>query len=313
MSTFRCSYCAIVKPDEERSLEHPLSQTLGGGGWATRNVCSSCNTYAGREIDEPFARQIWVLWDRHRYEVPDARGDVPRAPRIVSRLKATGERVLTVMDRRGWYAQPLPVEAWQDESRLSYGVGAEDALEAMQKKLERLRRQFGPQVFVEATQERVIEQPEVEVGWTHDATLWPRFGAKVGLGFGREVLGEEWLDSAVAQYLRDVLFDGPAVVPGPYAPLAPIAEPLFGSSLADYFVPPQHVVTMMGTAHGAALGLFLFGDERYLVPLGGEITDAELATWIFDPHAGSAERLSWTAYAERTSIRLVEQHEARSE
>lgn len=74
MSTFRCSYCAIVKPDEARSLEHPLPQTLGGGGWATRDVRLSCNTYAGREIDEPFSRQIWILWDRHRYDVPDARG-----------------------------------------------------------------------------------------------------------------------------------------------------------------------------------------------------------------------------------------------
>jgi hypothetical protein len=229
----------------------------------------------------------------------------------VSQLKATGERVLTVMDRCGRYAQPLPLETWQDETRLNYGVGAENALKTSHKKLERLRREFGPQVFIEATRERVIEEPEVEVDWTYDATLSPSFGAKVGLGFGREVLGEEWPDSDAAQYLRNVFFDSTAMVPRPYAPLAPIAEPLLGSPLANYIVRPDHVVTAMGTAHAAALGIFLFGDQRYLVPLGGEITDDELATWIFNPYAGSAERLSWTAYAEGTAIRLVEQHEGK--
>jgi hypothetical protein len=155
------------------------------------------------------------------------------------------------MDKGGWYAQPLPVEAWHDEHNVTYGVGADDAQEYMAKKLERLRKEFGPQVTLVSTHERAIENPEVEVEWTHDASLWPRFGAKVGLGFGREVLGEAWLDSDLARYLQDVLFDRPATVPAPYAPLAPISEQLAGAELTDYFVPPDHVVTVVGTNHGA--------------------------------------------------------------
>jgi hypothetical protein len=310
MGTFRCSCCGQLKPDAERSLEHPLSQTLGGSGWATRDVCSACNEYAGREIDAPFARQTWILFDRHRYEIPDPRGAVPPAPRIVSRLKETGERVLTVMDKGRWYAQPLPVETWHDEHNLTYGVGADAAQEYMTKKLERLRKEFGPQVTLASTHEHSIENPEVEIEWTHDASLWPRFGAKVGLGFGREMLGEEWLDSHLARYLQNVLFDRPATVPAPYAPLAPISEQLAGTELADYFVPPDHVVSVVGTNQGAALALFLFGDQRYLVPLGGDVMDEALATWIFDARAGKAERLSWTAYAERTALRLFQEHQA---
>jgi hypothetical protein len=106
-----------------------------------------------------------------------------------------------------------------------------------------------------------------------------------------------------------VLFDRPATVPAPYAPLAPISEQLAGAELTDYFVPPDHVVTVVGTNHGAVLALFLFGDQRYLVPLGGDVTDEALATWIFDARAGKADRLSWTAYAERTALRLFQEHQ----
>jgi HNH endonuclease len=312
MGIFRCSYCGQAKPDDERSLEHPLSQVLGGSGWATRDVCGTCNEYAGREIDEPFARQTFILFDRHRYEVPDPRGAVPPAPRIVSRLKETGERVLTVMDRGGWYAQPLPVETWHDEQRVLYGVDADGAQEYVVKKLDRLRKQFGPQVTLADTYERTIENPQVDVEFTHDATLWPRFGAKVGLGFGREVLGEDWLDSGLAGYLREILFDRPTSVPSPYALLQPISEPLVGSAQAEFFVPPDHVVAVMGTDHGAALALFLFGDQRYLIPLGGEVTDDTRAVWIFDARTGKVERLSWNEYAERTAVRLVREHADRS-
>lgn len=37
-------------------------------------------------------------------------------------------------------------------------------------------------------------------------TTWPRFGAKLGLAFGRQVLGEEWLSTSDAEHLRDVLW-----------------------------------------------------------------------------------------------------------
>ncbi len=194
---------------------------------------------------------------------------------------------------------------WHGEHKVTYAVGADNAEDYMAKKLERLRKEFGPQVTLESTLERSIENPQVEVAWTHDASLWPRFGAKLGLGFGREVLGEDWLDSEVARYLQGVLYDGGATVPAPYAPLAPISEQLAGT----YFVPPDHVVTVMSTDHGAALSLFLFGDQRYLVPLGGEVGDDVPATWIFDARGGKSERLSWTDYAERTVLRLFEGHQ----
>jgi hypothetical protein len=45
------------------------------------------------------------------------------------------------------------------------------------------------------------------------------------------------------------------------------------------------------------------------VPLGGDVTDEALATWIFDARAGKADRLSWTAYAERTALRLFQEHQ----
>ena len=181
---------------------------------------------------------------------------------------------------------------------------ADDTQEMMAKKLERLRKEHGPQVSVEAREARTIEQPEVEVEWTHDATLWPRFGAMVGLGFGREVLGEGWLDSDLAGYLRDVMFGREAKAPAPHAPLAPISETIEESDMAEFLTPPGHVVNIVGTDHGAVLTLFLFGDQRYVVPLGGTVTDQDEATWVFDAPAGKAQRMSWEQFAENAAMRL---------
>ncbi|MDX6584281.1 MAG: hypothetical protein QOI10_3465 [Solirubrobacterales bacterium] len=209
------------------------------------------------------------------------------------------------MDRNGWYAKPLPVEHWQDEKTVRFGVDAAEAPEYFEKKLKRLQKEFGEDVTLEGAEERTIENPEVEFNMTIDATLWPRFGAKNGLGFGREIFGEEWLSGPVASYLRDVLWGRDAVPPAPYAPLAPVSESLHETELDDYFERPLHVVTAMGTSHGAALGLFLFGDQRYLVPLGGELGDDVEGTWIVDPRNGTARRLSWSQYAQETAVRLV--------
>jgi hypothetical protein len=282
---FRCSYCGNEKEDARRSVEHPLSQSLGGRGWAVREVCDDCNQFAGREVDAPFVRQPWIVWFRHRYDVLDAQRRVPAAPRVVGRLKSSGERVLTVMARGGWYTEPLP------QGYTAHGPGP-------------VREELGPEVVLEGTTKRLIEHPEVEVEWTHDPTLWPRLGAKLGLGFGRELLGASWLDSPCARYLQAVLFSREPSPPASHARLATASETVAGSELADLFVPPDHVVWVSNSEHGATLNVVLFGDQRYTVPLGGAVAPEVSATWVFDTSRHLAERLSWRSYAERMALRL---------
>ena len=283
---FRCSYCGDEKDRVPRSVEHPLSQTLGGRGWSVREVCDECNGYAGREVDAPFARQTWMVWFRHRHLVVNAQRKVPAAPRVIGRLKPTGERVLTVMDRTGWYIESLP------ERSKARTLGSS-------------RKNLGPEITLAAPTRALIDDAEVEVEWTHDPTLWPRFGAKVGLGFGRELLGAGWLDSPSARYLRAVLFSRQAPRPPSYGPLGSVSQAVAGSDVAGLFLgAPEHVVWVTNAEDGAVLDLVLFGDQRYTVPLGGTVAPEALNTWVFDASRHLVERTSWRKYAERMTLRL---------
>src|SRR5271167_3780834 len=89
--TFICPYCGERRDRAEQSLEHPLAQALGGGGFSSSDFCAPCNGKVGREIDQPFASHHVMVAMRHLFGVPDARGDIPLAPRLLGDIEGGGQ------------------------------------------------------------------------------------------------------------------------------------------------------------------------------------------------------------------------------
>src|SRR3954471_6792994 len=78
----------------------------------------------------------------------------------------------------------------------------------LELRLERLRRQLGPGYEVTGRSERVRQEGVANCTYRVGATLWPRFGGKLDLGFGRSRFGADWLDTAPAMRLLEVMRGG---------------------------------------------------------------------------------------------------------
>ncbi len=299
--TFLCTHCAERLPAARRSVEHPLSQAIGGQGWATPDVCIACNASGGRDVDDPFVSEPFILAARHRHQVPDPRGEVPPAPRLYGKLE-NGLPMYLELGRDGASVHRVPAPEHRDESSERYTVDLGDAEALVRKRIERIRAQRGDSVEVDFTIE-TVRQPEAvgNIAYSLKMSLWPRFGAKVGLAFGRELLGESWLSTPQAAHLRDVLAGGESVPAEGLPPLSPLwdaVEPddLYHQVLAP---PPAHLLMAVSTQRGTGLVLQLVGEFRYAIPLSP--TPAEGVhdrAWIFDPIVQTARETTLSGLVE---------------
>jgi hypothetical protein len=299
--TFLCTTCAQRLRVGERSVEHPLSQALGGQGWSTPSVCKTCNRTAGVEVDAPFARETFVLAMRHLHGIPNPRGEVPPAPRLYGKLVENGLPVCLELGRDGARTRRVPVAEKLDESSERYTVETGEAEELVRKRVERIRRQRGGSVQVDVQVDTVQRESTGTIPYSLKRTLWPRFGAKIGLVFGRELLGEEWLRTPQAMHLRAVLWDHDSTPADGLPALSPIwdniePEDLYRTLLAP---PPAHLVIAVSRSAGVRLMLQLFGEIRYAIPLSPTPHDpANGRAWIFDPIGQTARETTLSGLAE---------------
>lgn len=303
---FICPYCGKDKKRAEGSLEHPLPWAIGGRAFSRRTFDDPCNKRAGREVDRPFVEHEIIRAMRNRFGVADRYGKVPPAPRIHGDGKdgARGYLELGQELRVG----RVPRKVRDDERGASFvtdiGAGAEFCERQIPRLEKRGRELYGEGAFrIETSVERVKDEGSFTVNLGLKMDLWPRFGAKLGLAFGRETLGEEWVRSEDAARLRRLLW---------FQPEAPNANPLWENvSEMDAFAKlapvPQHLV-WIGDGFGKGCGMIvqLFGTLRYGVPLSDSVSIPEPVVWLFDPVAGTVHQtILAQLIAERTAAQRL--------
>jgi len=208
-----------------------------------------------------------------------------------------------VLEPTGPRAVPDPKPSEKDGWITYRGEGAKAAVE---EKRRRLECSAGPGERVEVRGPLVHHlKGEGSYELPIDEPVWRRFAAKLGLGFGRELLGEAWLDEPVAQHLRVALRKGTWSHPSLGLGLPDVsawdAYKDWDPELRHVLQPPTHVITTAAGPGGDWLVVFLFCELRFEVPLGAD-TGASIAssapTWAFDPRAGRARRSTWAEYVE---------------
>jgi hypothetical protein len=273
----------------EQSVEHPLPRALGGHGFSSADYDDACNKRAGREVDRPFVEHEFVRALRHKYGIRDARGNVPPAPRLYGHNEDRGRGFLELG------AEPrvsrVPRRTRHDETGTTLiteiGDSADIAAKELPKMEQRARELHGDGRFrIETSIEHIRDEGTLSIATSLSMTLWPRFGAKLGLAFGREALGDDWLRSEDAARLRRLLWSEPD---------APEAQPLpehveAGDVFGLVAPPPTHLIYVGDFDRGCGLIVQLFGTLRYGVPLSESITLAEPVIWTFDPVAGAARK-----------------------
>jgi hypothetical protein len=294
---FFCLYCATQKDDSERSVEHPLSQAIGGGGWSTRDVCGECNRYCGQEVDRPFAEDPYVRAVRHRYEIPDARGEIPPAPRLYGQMADGGARAELELGRAGPKVRRVPYQVSSDSSGESYIVELGEGEQIAALRAERLRRKLSPGYDVHTRIDEVqLPDDEARIEVSISIHLWPRMAAKLGLGFGVRGLGEDWIRGEWADWLRRILHGSPDPAPDPRIRLHALPEPIADDDdLAMLVDPPHHTIFFCGE-DPLYLMIHLFGIWRYVVPLG-PAERRDRPAWQFDPRRARAREMEFIEMA----------------
>jgi HNH endonuclease len=296
-ATFICTYCGRHLPTAERSVEHPLGQSIGGSGWWTRDVCKQCNRERGRDVDRPFAEQPIVVGARHMFGVPDLHGNVPDAPRLFGAMENGGRGYLE-LGRNGARARRVPQVIQRDENVERYVVESGEGEELLRKREARLRQRHGEDIKIVSSVEAVHDETTANIPYSLKITVWPRFGAKLGLAFGRHVLGTDWLSTPQAAHLRDVLSGND---PEP-ADLAYLWDTIQADDVFSRLAPPPaHLIAVCANAKGAGLMVQIFGQMRYRVPLSlAARTDTGWLLWTFDPAKGKARQTTIAELADES-------------
>jgi hypothetical protein len=307
METFLCTYCLDELLVELREPEHIIGAVLGNDKFVSSDVCGPCNRHAGVYIDQPFADFLWVREQRHRLRIPDRYGKVPPAPVVTGTLDDGTPAAGPLDNTRADGLRLFPSKHRQPDGSIIYGTGAQDLQEFKAKKLERLKRD-NPERNVDMVDldSRVIENPVLNFEFEMSKTLWPRFGAKLALNIGRELLGPVWLRSPCAAYLHELFWDRPAIAPLPFTELEHLPIRAAAEQLNGYKPPPNHVIIVVNTGDGPMMELVLFSEDTYHVPLGGPAIVQETA-WILNTHMGSYERMTHQELLRRTVLDISQQ------
>lgn len=290
-ATFICPYCGEERDPIEQSVEHPLPRAIGGHGFSSRDHDDLCNKRAGREVDWPFVEHEFMLALRHRHAIRDARGQIPPAPRLYGDSDTGGRGYLELGEELR--VSRVPRRTRNDETGTTIiteiGDGATIAAKEAAKIEQRGRELYGDGGFeIETSIEHIKDEATLSIATSMSLTLWPRFGAKLGLAFGRDALGDDWLRSEDADRLRRLLWNEPG------APEAqPLPEPVEAGDIFALIAPsPAHIVYIGASTRGCGLIVQLFGAVRYAVPLSQTIMLPEPVIWSFDPVAGTANKTS---------------------
>jgi hypothetical protein len=100
---------------------------------------------------------------RHRFGIPNARGQIPPAPSVYGRTIPSGQRVEFKLGRNALTNRRMPHRIPSDGSKEQYVVEAGEGEHVLQKRMKRLRQQHDPDRFEVRGHVEAVADAEEEV------------------------------------------------------------------------------------------------------------------------------------------------------
>jgi hypothetical protein len=256
-------------------------------------VCSECNAWANREIDQPLTRDPYIASERVRLGV--GHRDVParlsRGP--VTFTVDEPDFPVPVEHRLLAYETPHGLEFEQTpaitrtETGIRVVAGDEETLDAL---MERVRAPLVAEgrVFTEKRKADVV-QATVKVPRRGDGGAgYERMVAKVALATAPALLGEGWLDSPTAKLVRQAMRAATAEERAAIS-LSYLGYPCQATVQGAFSAPDLHVIALAPGEGHTGLAVALFGRLLGVIQvLPYELPLAEHRVVLVDPVRGNA-------------------------
>lgn len=195
-----CAYCGGAALNGDERPEHPLPETVNGR-LTTRLVCDPCNSWAGKNVDQPWLSDPFVGHQRFVHRIPDRRNKVLEYDPLLAGVTAEGVQIR--MDEHG---RPLALNSpvTFDPDSGTYQIRAKDE-EDMKRLFDRIAKKAaaeGKTATPSSEPEVQSYQPSVAGKFQIMPQTWERMAAKVLLGLLAENSPADWRSSAQADTLR---------------------------------------------------------------------------------------------------------------
>jgi hypothetical protein len=280
-----CVYCGEPVLSGLERPEHAIPAALGAT-LTVDTVCDPCNSWAGKEIDQPFLADDWVREHRSQSGVIDPRRGRKGRP-VASPMLSGGETHdgdFVSLDESG---KPKLRSRIVDLGNNEFQIRANSMAE-MERLKQRVEKRTGKQITDESI-ERFTSQPRITGRIIVDTLIWRREAAKIGLAIGSKVYPASWRTGADAALLREWMHgmdasteDGKAhglalaaVRPSPFELIVD------GSS---------HLLLFMRSNESTYLAVVLLGAILFSVPVESTGLPTPGVAWKLDPHSPHAPR-----------------------
>jgi hypothetical protein len=258
-----CAYCLAAVLTGDEKPEHPIPASLGAS-LTVSTVCDECNTWTGREIDQPFLADSLLQAHRNVAGQRDPRRG--KKARLVASPLLQGHTAegdfITVDPESG---KPMRRSRIVDlgEDRQQIRASSQDEAERLLERARKRATAEGKEIKIEE-EERGEFQPEITVNFSMRTDAWRREAAKIGLAVGSLVYPPSWRSSEDAHRLREWMHNrDSSTEDGQAPPLVPThVEP--GSWLA---AGDEHLIFFMRLKDGVYACVCLFGNSYFAVPV----------------------------------------------
>lgn len=267
-----CLYCGRSNLEGDEGPEHILPAAINAR-LTTHLVCAACNTRAGKEIDQPWLKDPFVLSARTQFEIPDRRGNRTTKDELLKGETAEGQRI--EVDREGRpIATNSVVSRSEDGTRVL--IKAPDMKEA-QKLVARVRAKLlaeGNEIAFESGFQGFSEQVAIEVEHCLDIRSWQSMAAKVALGFIGRGSGADWRSTDSACLLR-------ALARGE-GDRTKITTPKSPEVFAQFALVPSSALVVFRHGAHTNVAVSLMGIFAFMIQLNDPIA-VKAQAWVSDP------------------------------
>lgn len=288
-----CAYCGEHVLTGAEDPEHAVPAAVGGR-LTTAAVCVRCNRWAGREIDQLWLDDPFVLDCRFEHQIPDRRGrTVDSSPLLTGK---TDDGRWVTMGRDGVPVlrnAPVMIDEAAGVMRITAADAA--ALQAQTDKQVRKLRAAGRTVMPIETG-ALSDHPQITGGAEVEPGRWYRMGAKVALALLAEQQPAAWRCGASAGRLRAAMRARPAASDVRFVSL---------EAVAAFAQPPATAVVVSRPGPMALvslMGIFTVG-----FGLADDVDRSDWA-WVADPLDAAADAqgpLAEVIYARHVAARLL--------